>query len=289
MSDTAVRDDVAVLGTGAIGTAVVRELRAAGVPVVVWNRTPDRVRAAVDLGARAVAHPREALAADVAVLALTDGQAVHEVLDAAGPALDGSTVVALGTVAPDEAAAAAELVERAGGHYLGVGLQHGPEDLGRPTTQLPAGGGAAALDRARPVLERLGSIRHVGTAPEAAAVWSFALFGAWYDAQLGVLRALEHVRSVGGDVAELARDLQGQLQHVVDGAPAVAAELTDGHHPAGPADLGQHAAVIDVLTRLRSTSVLGDGGLAAVRRRLAQQVAAGRGDAGLTALLAGSG
>ncbi|WP_332253631.1 NAD(P)-binding domain-containing protein, partial [Saccharomonospora halophila] len=33
---------VSILGTGALGGAVARTLLAAGVPVTVWNRTPQR-------------------------------------------------------------------------------------------------------------------------------------------------------------------------------------------------------------------------------------------------------
>ncbi|MBM0278342.1 NAD(P)-binding domain-containing protein [Micromonospora sp. STR1s_6] len=42
-------DPVAVVGTGAIGSALVGRLRAAGRDVTVWNRTASRTATAVDM------------------------------------------------------------------------------------------------------------------------------------------------------------------------------------------------------------------------------------------------
>jgi 3-hydroxyisobutyrate dehydrogenase-like beta-hydroxyacid dehydrogenase len=285
---TASPTSVAVLGTGAIGTAVTRALRRAGFPVIVWNRTPERARAALDSGARRAESAADAFDADIAILTLTDGQAVLDVLGAVAPVLAGKVVVALGTVSPHEAEAAADLAERAGGAYLGVGLQHGPDQIGSVETQLPVGGRDDVLDGVRPVLDVLGSVRHVGTGPSAAAVWDLALFGVWYDAHLGLLRAFENVRSAGIDVAAFAEAARVQLQYVVEGAQDAAAELVSARYPAGPADLRQHAMVVEALVDLRR-GTLGDGGLVAVQRLLDARIGEGWADAGLTALLAGRG
>ena len=283
---TASSTSVAVLGTGAIGTAVTRALRRAGFAVTVWNRTPERARAALGHGARRAETAADALDADIAILTLSDGQAVLGVLSAVAPVLAGKVVVALGTVSPHEAEAAAVLAERAGGDYLGIGLQNGPEQIGSVETQLPVGGPDDALDRARAVLEVIGSVRHVGTGPAAAAVWDLALFGVWYDAHLGLLRAFEHARSAGVDIAAFAEAARVQLQYVVGGAQAAADELVNDHYPAGPADLRQHATVIEALADQRR-GTLGDGGLVAVQRLLELRIGEGWADAGLTALLAG--
>ncbi|TYP86737.1 NAD(P)-binding domain-containing protein [Blastococcus xanthinilyticus] len=279
---------VAVLGTGAIGTAVTRALRRAGFRVIVWNRTPERARAALDHGARRAETATDALDADIAILALSDGQAVLDVLGAVATVLAGKVVVALGTVSPHEAEAAADLAERAGGDYLGVGLQHGPEQIGSFEVQLPVGGRDDVLDRARPVLEVIGSVRHVGTGAGAAAMWDLALFGIWYDAHLGLLRAFDNVRSAGVDIAAFAEAARVQLQYVVEGAEGAATELVSHQYPAGPADLRQHAPVVEALADLRQGSTLGDGGLVAVQRLLEVRIGEGWADAGLTALLAGS-
>ncbi|MGV9897077.1 NAD(P)-binding domain-containing protein, partial [Streptomyces tendae] len=50
-----VRIPLTVLGTGAMGTALVRAWLAAGHPVTVWNRTPARAEALAAQGATVAA------------------------------------------------------------------------------------------------------------------------------------------------------------------------------------------------------------------------------------------
>lgn len=277
---------VSVIGAGAIGSAAAQVFLSAGLDVTVWNRTPGRAQPLVDEGATFARTLGEAAAADVIVLTLTDGAAVVEVLAELPADLAGRVVVALGTVTPHDARDAARIVELAGGAYLGIGLQHAPEQIGTAAVTLPVGGAVEAIEAARPALELLGTVRHVGGAPSAAAVWDLALFGLWYDAQLGLLRALEAGRAAGIDLTELAAAAQVQLQHVVDAAKGTAVEVDAVDHPPGPADLGQHAPVLDGLIGLRDGSTLGDGGLEQVRRLLRQRIEEGRGAEGLSALVA---
>lgn len=63
--DDDARADVAVLGLGAMGTALAHSLLAAGSRAVVWNRTPGR---AEDLDGAILAAPAEVGAADTVIL-----------------------------------------------------------------------------------------------------------------------------------------------------------------------------------------------------------------------------
>jgi 3-hydroxyisobutyrate dehydrogenase len=75
---------IAVLGLGRMGTPIAHNLLAAGFPVVVWNRDPERVTALADEGATAAPSPAQAAAtADIILTMLTDGHAIADVL--AGP------------------------------------------------------------------------------------------------------------------------------------------------------------------------------------------------------------
>jgi 3-hydroxyisobutyrate dehydrogenase len=68
---------VAVLGLGVMGHAMAVNARRAGLPTVVWNRTPERTRDLAKLGALAAASAAEAVrAADIVVTMLTDVDAV---------------------------------------------------------------------------------------------------------------------------------------------------------------------------------------------------------------------
>ena len=78
---------VAVLGTGTMGAGMVRSLRRAGLPVRMWNRSPDRAQALADTGAQPCDSPADAVAgADVVLTMLLDADAVLDVVRQAEPA-----------------------------------------------------------------------------------------------------------------------------------------------------------------------------------------------------------
>jgi 3-hydroxyisobutyrate dehydrogenase-like beta-hydroxyacid dehydrogenase len=277
---------VAVIGTGAIGTAVARALLAGGREVAVWNRTRDRTTAAVEAGARAAASAAEAVGdSTLALLTLKDYRGVHEVLDQMTGDLSGHTVAVLCTGTPADARRTAERVVGLRAAYMDVGVQAAPEMIGTEAATLLYAGSAEAFERHRDTLRLLSEARFVGRAPEAAAVWDLALFGLWYDAQLGVLRALDVARAAGLDLQEFADTARIQLGHVVDAVPGTVSEVLTSAFPAGPASLDEHLPVVRQLIELRSSSPLGDGGLVPVTDLIAALTEAGRGHEGLTATL----
>ncbi|MDP3892954.1 NAD(P)-binding domain-containing protein [Nocardioides sp.] len=277
--------DVSVLGTGAVGTRITEVLIDSGMTVTVWNRTPDRARPLGERGAAVAATPlAAATASPLLLLTLTDHNAVVDVLDATAVGLAGRVVATLTTGTPDEARAAAERVASAGGAYLDGAVQTPPEDLGTEAAVLLLSGSPEAYDQHRDALELLGA-RHVGAEPAAAAVHDLALFGLWYDAQIAHLRALDIVRASGIDVEVFAPWAANQLQHVVTGAAEAAREVATRSYPRGPADLTEHAPLLDRIVALRRAHRLGGGGLAHVHRLVEQGIAEGRGHEGLTAIL----
>ncbi|MQA97177.1 MAG: hypothetical protein GEV11_21995 [Streptosporangiales bacterium] len=177
----------------------------------------------------------------------------------------------------------AERVRRLGAEYLDAGVQASPEMIGTSAATLLYGGSAEAFRRHRPVLELLSTASFVGTAPEAAAVCDLALFGLWYDAQLGLLRALETVAGAGIDVSAFAATATTRLGHVVGSVHDTASEVLERSYPAGPASLAEHLPLLHQLIDLRAGSAIGDGGLASVLENVAALVADGRGGEGLTA------
>lgn len=271
---------IAVIGTGAIGTAVAHRLLEAGHEITVWNRTPQRLAALVEAGAHPAGSVAEAVSSsDLVLLTLTDHRAVADCLAGLHPDQAERTVVTLCTGTPAEAAKTAELVTGLGARYLDAGVQTGPDLNGT----ILYSGDRTAFDRHHDTLRLLSTPRYVGDSPVAAAVWDLALFGVWYDAQLGLLRALDTARAAGIDVAEFAATAATQLGHVVSAAPATAAELAAGDYPRGPADLAEHLTVLRHLIDLRAGHQLGDGGLPAVAERIDALIAVGRAGEGLTA------
>ncbi|WP_203417027.1 NAD(P)-dependent oxidoreductase, partial [Jiangella ureilytica] len=161
---------VGVVGTGRMGAAMAGRLRAAGLDVVLWNRSPARAAGvAADIDARAVDTAREAAAAGPVVLvSLADDaacRAAYEGPDGVAAGAGPGTVVAdTSTVAPQTAIDLAALVRaRAGGSMLDTPVSGSVPVVERGELTIMAGGEAADLDRARPVLDVLArQIFHVG-------------------------------------------------------------------------------------------------------------------------------
>ena len=166
---------VAVLGAGALGTAIAARLGDTGHQVKLWNRTPDRARAgaAASTGVTAVAEVTDAVKdAAVVFTVLRDGDAVAEVMNTAIDAFAARAVwVQASTIGPDSARTLGELARRHGVAYLDapVSGSTGPARSGKLVWLVS--GGQDAFDRAAPTLQPLGSaVEHLGTGVEGSAV-----------------------------------------------------------------------------------------------------------------------
>jgi 2-hydroxy-3-oxopropionate reductase len=159
---------VGVVGLGVMGGAMASTLRRAGWTVVATSRSAEARSAVEATGARTVDTPASvASAADVIVLSLPGASAVREVL--AGPAglaagaRNGLTVVDASTLAPEDARSIAGSMAAAGIAYLDAPVSGGAPAAQDGTLSVMVGGDAAALERARPILETLASrIVHCG-------------------------------------------------------------------------------------------------------------------------------
>ncbi|GAA1867366.1 NAD(P)-dependent oxidoreductase [Asanoa iriomotensis] len=278
--------DVAVVGAGAIGSAVALRLLAAGHQVVVWNRTPGRSAELLHAGAVPALTVQEAVSSSrLILLTVKDYTAMRSCLEQIEGPLPGRTIVAMCTGSAADARLAAEQVARSGAEYLDAGIQASAESIGTAAATILYSGSRGAFDRHSATLELLSTPRFVGSSPDSAAVWDLALFGLWYDAQLGLLRALDTVRGAGVDVAEFAEAASTQLGHVLAAVSATVGEAQDAVYPPGPADLTEHLAVVRHLMDLRADQRLGDGGLREVATRIEALIAAGHGSQGLTATI----
>src|SRR5687767_6074980 len=96
---------VAFLGLGTMGAAMAANIRRAGFPLAVWNRSPGRAAALVEAGATEAATAAEAASsADVIVVCVSDTPDVESVLFGPGGAADGapsgSLLIDCSTIAP---------------------------------------------------------------------------------------------------------------------------------------------------------------------------------------------
>ncbi|MER7460276.1 NAD(P)-binding domain-containing protein [Micromonospora sp. NPDC126480] len=139
---------VAVVGTGAIGSAVARRLLTGGHDVVVWNRTPARTAGLVESGAVPARTVTEAVATtELVLLTVTDQEAARQCLDQLDGGLAGRTVVTMCTGTPEEARRSSAEVARLGGHYLDAGIQAGPDAIGTEAATILYSGDRTAYER----------------------------------------------------------------------------------------------------------------------------------------------
>jgi 3-hydroxyisobutyrate dehydrogenase-like beta-hydroxyacid dehydrogenase len=155
---------IAVLGTGRMGSALARRLAGAGAELTLWDRTADRATA-LGLG-RVAASPAEAAReAEFVISSLTGPEAVRGTYIGPGGALamaHGQLFIEMSTAGPDVEAELGPLVAAAGSHIVDATIVGAPPIVERGEAAILIGGDSADVERARPILEHLGTVRHVG-------------------------------------------------------------------------------------------------------------------------------
>ncbi|MEU3568031.1 NAD(P)-binding domain-containing protein [Kitasatospora sp. NPDC036755] len=275
-----------MLGLGPMGRALARALLSAGHPVTVWNRTPGRDAEPLALGARSAGSPAEAVAgAPLVLLCVRDQPAARAVLEAAGSALRGRTVVNATSIAPDDARANAAHAGAGGFRLLNAAIASPTPTIGRPEGTVLLSGDPELLAAHRTTLRALGTVHHVGAEPGRAAAFDAALLDLFWTTAHGYLHALALARAEGISGAELAPFAQGLprlLPPLIDG---FARQADDRSHPGDRSSIvSAEAGLAHVAHTARArgldTSVL-DAALALTRRA----VAAGHGPDGVSALV----
>ncbi|WP_313089651.1 NAD(P)-dependent oxidoreductase [Pseudomonas sp.] len=160
---------IAFAGVGLMGLRMCRRLLAAGYPLTVWNRSPDKCLPLLDAGARRVETPAELCgAADIVLLCLADTAVVREVVfgpaGIAEGAGRGQLLVDHSSLEPAATRTmAADLAARSGMRWVDAPVSGGTAGAEAGTLAIMAGGAAEDIDRVRPVLAHLGQrLTHMG-------------------------------------------------------------------------------------------------------------------------------
>jgi 2-hydroxy-3-oxopropionate reductase len=164
---------VGVIGLGIMGAPMARNLLRAGYRVVVWNRTSARLEPLGAAGAELATAPREvAERADVTITMLSDSPDVEEVYRGSDGVLAGlgsgregrdPILIDMSTIQPSVARELAAAAAERGAAMLDAPVSGGDVGAIEGTLSIMVGGDAAALARACPVLEALGTtITHCG-------------------------------------------------------------------------------------------------------------------------------
>ncbi len=150
--------DVAFCGLGIMGSRMAANLVAAGHTVTAWNRT--RAKAEALAGATVADTPAAAAAnADVLITMLVDGPQVEAVTAAAAEgARPGALFVDMTTIAPTAARRIGAHLEERGIAFLDAPVTGSSPKAEAGTLTIMVGGAPADLERARPLLEVMGSL-----------------------------------------------------------------------------------------------------------------------------------
>ncbi|HJT38161.1 MAG TPA: NAD(P)-dependent oxidoreductase [Actinomycetota bacterium] len=219
---------IAFLGLGSMGEPMAARLVPSGHEVTVWNRSPQKTKRLVELGATAVPTPADAAAsADVLITMLSTPDALIDVLlgaDGIASALKEQTLIDMSTVGP------ATVDEIRGKLPAGVTLVDAPV-LG----SIPAANAGTLLvfvgaqddvyQRVRPILEAFGEVRHVGGPGAGAAMklvvnMTLGIAMTALGEALALARAFDLDRSTVLDVLEhspIANTVKGKRERIQSG------------------------------------------------------------------------
>src|SRR5687767_10977501 len=196
-----------------MGGAMAANAARAGFDVSAWNRTPGRAAELEEMGV----HVRESAAAvaaasEIVITIVSDTPDVEAVIfgpaGVAEGAGAGSLVVDMSTISPSATRAFAERLAERRVAMLDGPVSGGSEGARKGTLSIFIGGEATDLERARPLLESLGTtITHVGpigSGQAVKAVNQVILAGTYLGVAEGIVLALKAGLDVEQTVAALS-------------------------------------------------------------------------------------
>lgn len=165
--------NIAILGTGLMGQALVEHLLAEGQTVTAYNRTSEKVDGLEQNGALVAKTAQEALvSSDICLLMLSDADAIYSVLDSiTNEAFKDKLIIQMGTISPEESRSINQLITERQGKYLECPVLGSLPEARSGTLLLMAGGSEEDYTTALPLLQIMGkSPRHIGGIGQGATI-----------------------------------------------------------------------------------------------------------------------
>jgi 3-hydroxyisobutyrate dehydrogenase len=204
---------VGFCGMGTMGAHMAANVARAGFPLTVWNRSPGRAGLPVSLGAHEAATPADlAGRSDVVVVCVSDTPDVESVLFGESGVADsiapGALVIDCSTISPSATREFAARLADKGVGFVDAPVSGGSEGAEKGTLTIMVGGSDADVERARPVLEAMGSaVTHmgeVGAGQTTKAVNQVMLAGVYLGVAEGIVLAMKAGLDPGQVVAALS-------------------------------------------------------------------------------------
>ncbi len=165
---------IAFLGLGEMGAPMASRLLRAGHELTVWNRTPERISALAERGAIAATTPAQAAAgADFIITMLATPDALEQVVfgakGLAGALGAGQVLVDMSTVGLDAIRSVASRLP-SGVHLVDAPVRGSVPQATDGRLEVFVGASDEDFARVQPILEPLGTVRHVGGSGSGAAM-----------------------------------------------------------------------------------------------------------------------
>lgn len=159
---------VGMIGFGAMGMPMARNVMKSGFPLTVWARREEQSRSIQDQGATWAGSPAElARACEIVITMVTNSPDVEALVCGPDGLLQGAerglVIVDMSTIAPAVSRALAQTSQAQSVYFLDAPVSGGTQGAEAGALTIMVGGDAEALEKARPVLEAMGkNIVHVG-------------------------------------------------------------------------------------------------------------------------------
>jgi 3-hydroxyisobutyrate dehydrogenase-like beta-hydroxyacid dehydrogenase len=279
--------DIAVIGLGAMGTALAEAFLNKGHAVTVWNRSPAKSEALAAKGAIVAASVEEAVrSSPLIVVCLLVYDTVHEALDPAREALSGRTLINLTNGTPEQARAMADWATKYSADYIDGGIMAVPPMIGGPHALILYSGSRQAFDAHAGRLDALGSRKYLGEDAGLAPLYDISLLAGMYGLFAGVLQALALTGAAGIPAGEFMPLLTSWLQAMQGGLPKWAEQVDSGDHTSHVvSNLGMQAdAYVNLIDASKAADVSTELVLP-MQSLMRRGVAAGRANADLSSLI----
>jgi 3-hydroxyisobutyrate dehydrogenase len=171
-------NNVAFLGTGLLGSAMVERMLVQGDSATVWNRTVSKAQALQQAGAAVALTAGEAVAAaDQVHLALTDDAVVDSILAEVAPQLRRDAIVMdHSTTGPKATSARVARLAKAGVRFLHAPVFMSPQMCREGKGLIMVSGPSEVFEAAQPALARMtGDVWYLGERSDLAS--AYKLFG----------------------------------------------------------------------------------------------------------------
>jgi 3-hydroxyisobutyrate dehydrogenase len=164
---------VGLIGTGLMGLPMAQRLIAAEIPLVAYNRTPEKLEPLRSAGAEITDTVAEFVQQSKTIITmLTNGSAIQETLlsDEVRSHLTDRTVIQMGTIAPSESRQIQDAVRQAGGDYLEAPVLGSISEVKAGTLQVMVGATSEQFQQWLPLFQHFGKPMHIGEVGAASAL-----------------------------------------------------------------------------------------------------------------------